>query len=284
MASSFSNNGIPRDGPATTFQSDEAIRALMEANEDGFGVDDETYGLVLVAGWPAPAAWQQLYGEEIRPRLSACFPNDTSSVYIYPPEALHVTLATFWSFHRQEELSSTHRKALEHHVHRVVERAWQNYLDDYPRENNFVLDIQSAQMGAKAGILLWKESTGRLDAFRAILRQTCQEECEQLVQRGINSDNDSITEFLQEVFSNLILPNIVHSTVVRFAATPRTDGAMVQDLFRRTLLDELAANLIPQSIPLESITLVCEKKPYMHVPQDEDHVLWTAALSGTYSR
>ena len=74
------------------------------------------------------------------------------------------------------------------------------------------------------------------------------------------------------------IPDIVHSTVVRFAKTPLADGVIVQSNFRRLLLDGLATDHDPQSFPVHNIKLVCERQPYMHVPQDDRHVLWVGTL------
>ena len=84
--------------------------------------------------------------------------------------------------------------------------------------------------------------------------------------------------FVRETLSQLKVPNIVHSTVVRFADTPVTQGVVVQSNFQRLLLDGLVTEHMTQSFPIDSIRLVCERRPYMHVPQDDRHVLWTGTL------
>lgn len=99
------------------------------------------------------------------------------AVYTYPPEALHITLATFWSIHRTEQrgITDVQRKALTYHVQNVLEFSWEKYIESFTDENHFELEFESAQIGHKAGILLWNERTGRLDIFRDILREACQE-------------------------------------------------------------------------------------------------------------
>lgn len=274
----------PKDGPATSFEADELAKLLVE-NKD----KDTTYGLVLVAAWPPSFAWREIYASRIRPRLAACFPSDimedssassSSSVYIYPPEALHVTLATFWSIHCKETISQGQAVDLERSVKAVVERAWQQYQNKFPNERHFVLEVESAQIGTKAGIILWKESSGRLHAFRRVLHQTCQEECQRLEEpwslQGEPVDANSM--FVRQALSQIKVPDIVHSTVVRFAETPVTKGVVVQSNFERFILDKLATELVPQSLHVPTIKLVCERQPYMHVPPDDRHVLWANTL------
>ena len=274
----------PKDGPATSFEADEMAKLLIE-NKD----KDTTYGLVLVAAWPPSPAWREIYANRIRPRLAACFPSDimedcgtssSSSVYIYPPEALHVTLATFWSIHCQETISQGQTVDLERSVKAVVERAWQQYQNNFPHERHFVLEVESAQIGTKAGIILWKESSGRLNAFRRVLHQTCQEECQRLEESCSLHEEpvDTNAAFVRHALSQIKVPDIVHSTVVRFSETPITEGVVVQRNFERFILDQLSTELVPHSFPVHTIKLVCERQPYMHVPPDDRHVLWASTL------
>jgi hypothetical protein len=275
-AKALAFKNCPKDGPATFFEADHFAKDLLEKNSAA-----ETYGLVLVAGWPAPEAWQRIYRDKVRPRLAACFPQDfapdgsSSTVYMYPPEALHVTVATFWSIHQtaKERLATNPVRmgAVERRVKDVVGQAWQRYLDQTRGKCDFILDIESAQIGSKAGILLWNENSGHLDAFRRLLEVTCREESKRL---GQATDEHSL--FMRKILSGLSIPGIVHSTVIRFADTPKTDGSTVQEIFQRTVLECLATELVQQPVILESMTLALERRPYMHIPYDEKHVLWTS--------
>jgi hypothetical protein len=281
---------VPRDRPATVFQADPFVKELLEQD----AAAAETYGIVLVTGWPAPEAWQRTYTHKVRPALAACFPQDvvvaeqddgscsSSTVYLYPPQALHVTVATFWSIH--QTLTTTpplDTAAIERDVKAVVEQAWRRYLAYLNNNNNqagqgcdFRLEIESAQIGTKAGILLWKETSGHLAAFRRLLQETCDEEAQRLSDRQTATDKHSL--FMSKLLSELSIPSIVHSTVVRFADTPQTDGATVQEIFGRTVVPCLATALIPEPWRVDSVTLALERRPYMHIPKDETHVLWTS--------
>ena len=68
------------------------------------------------------------------------------------------------------------------------------------------------------------------------------------------------------------LPNIVHSTVMRWAAPPGagTDAA-------RAAFEAVAAGWEPVVVAVPSIVAVVEDVPYMHVPADGTRVWWSSS-------
>jgi hypothetical protein len=88
------------DVPATCFQADPVVQALFD-NDRGY------VGFVLVAGWPPQTEINGPYSTFID-SVKECFDpvdldSDRPAVYLYPPQFLHVTIATFLSIQTVQE-------------------------------------------------------------------------------------------------------------------------------------------------------------------------------------
>jgi hypothetical protein len=256
-----------RDGPATEFHPDPWVVSLLENTADA------CFGLVVVAGWPPSreqwlssyaqfCAAVQLCFEEVD--VTESFQDKTTfpAVYFYPFAALHTTVATIRPFTFEGALSEPQKDTIIRNATQIMERAIRN--DSWPK-NPLRLEIESAQLGSKAGILLWKETTGGMQLIRNCIEEAFDELME---------------EFPEEVpliKSTFTMPQIIHSTFCRFTRVPRTCCDQVQERFQRDVVSNLSS-MFPSSIAVNSVSLVCERTPYMHIPNDERHVLLNVKL------
>ncbi|CAE8713418.1 unnamed protein product, partial [Polarella glacialis] len=74
------------------------------------------------------------------------------------------------------------------------------------------------------------------------------------------------------------LPDIVHSTVLRWTAAPE-DAVAAREAFER-----IAASWEPLQVAVPFARGVFEDTPYMHIPDDPAHIWWEAAFDGLESR
>lgn len=90
------------------------------------------------------------------------------------------------------------------------------------------------------------------------------------------------------------IPGIIHSTFLRFSRIPQTPGGEVQEKFRSKILGKIGSKFFgtgdkngngnenentPFLLQANTMRLVLESTPYMHIPNDDEHVLWTCELT-----
>jgi hypothetical protein len=246
----------PRDGPATMFETDPLVARLVKTDINAN--DDSTFGLVVVAAWPPSSTLQDSY-KLFRAAALQCFEatdtqeGEAPAVYLYPPAALHVTLASFHSI--QQPPSDISEQVLTEQWKQVLEAAV--LLPGWPVQP-LQLVIDRAQIGSRAGILLWKETTGGLQAIRTCIPVAVDQLHDQLQDAGIDS-------------TTLAIPSIVHSTFLRFYQQPLTSGTAIQERFQERVQRQLTT-FFPSPITVATAKLVCERRPYMHIPADAHHV------------
>jgi hypothetical protein len=238
-------SGHRDDGPANCFQADPLIQAI-------FNKDRDYVGFVLVAGWPPQPESNAPYSTFIE-SVKECFDpvdldGDRPAVYLYPPPFLHVTIATFLPIQTAQEGGSLLESSRQAWTE-LVSAASQH--PDWPT-SPLQLEIDAAQIGTKAGILLWKETTGGLQAMRTCLAN-------EAPKRGIKIHN---------------IPGIIHSSFLRFSRVPSTAGATVQERFQSKVLPKLK-DIFSQPSVAKDVKLACERTPYMHIPNDSEHVYLT---------
>lgn len=252
----------PRDGPALSFEPDPLVRRLVSSERQ-----QPLFSLCLVAGWPPRLTNSESFRlayERFCAAVGQCWDDldrmvdrqHPAAVYFYPYEHLHVTVATF---HRPglDNVSLETQAALQKVWSQVVEHATQDQL--WPTEP-FSLRIDSAQIGTRAGILLWKDDSGGLSTVRQCLRRA-------VATMKTTAESQELAQFLDA----LDVPQIVHSTFLRFCEPPQTDGAKLQQRFSETVLSKIG-NYFPEPFNIPVATLVCERRPYMHIPFDDQHV------------
>lgn len=250
------------DGPATTFVPDPFVKDLVTLSTD-------YHGLVVTAMWPPPQRLMEIYSNKFLPEIEKCFdevdlPRDDgpshqreASVYLYPAESLHVTIATLTPIIQRDSTKDIH-------YYHKLNKQWRHLLetaskhDDWPKEG-LQLVYDNAQIGTKAGIILWRETTGGLNKIRECIAR-------QAELGGLKIRN---------------IPPIVHSTFLRFQSVPQTDGNVVQDRFATIVKPKLQDIFSSSSFEASWTKMICEWSPYMHTPDDDDHVLSTVHIQKT---
>ncbi len=256
IKSSMSN---PRDKPSVNFEQDPYIPMLLEKRGDN-------YGIVLVANWPPDKSFTTPY-EQFVTNVRTCFrpedlefgnKNDSKipAVYLYPPECLHITIATFTPF---TSSTPTNPESFSSVCSRIIENCLAR--DDWPKgggQQKAHIEIDRAQIGSKAGILLWKNKDGIIDRIRKIVME--------------EHDNVMKVDPASLEGRELVVPGIIHSTFLRFGMVPITEGDSVQQKFSEACSTDKIRALFGE-IHVHSLRLVIEKIPYMHIPCDNNHVL-----------
>ena len=292
-APSSLSSGKPHDGPAVQFEADPLLAHIAKKEESSSsrrGDDcDDLFGVYMVTLWP-PNRHQFLEPySRFRAAVELCF-DETDlepqpSVYFNPFWTWHITIATLfpfggpdlnfnrWSddepvFKPRKNDDDVNKDATTQFWKQLVERASQNPL--WPKSNApLELTIDSAQIGQRAGILLWKESTGGLQAMRQCLQIAVGEE--EAASKDLHRDVSSNASLI-EGFS--VAP-IIHTTFLRFNRVPDTPGAVVQERFQANVLPRLL-EFFPRHLVLSSASLICEDKPFLHVRPDKNHVIYSA--------
>lgn len=268
----FHTSTTPRDGPATVFQLEPYLKHIIETDK----THDPTFSLVLVAGWPSSEPLRKHY-RYFRTQLEACFADADlqgvdSPVYVYDASILHVTVASFHSIY-QSVPSSELQTVCSKYAQQVVEDATK--LATWPR-SKMQLTIDRGQLGAKAGILLWKEATGGMEAVRDCIREAAASVVASLDEDA--SLTDEARGAVVTMLRDIAVPGIIHSSFLRFWKQPKTPGEDVQEKLQATVFPRLE-EIFPDAYSVTDLRLVIEKTPCMHIPNDSDHVLYTVKLS-----
>jgi hypothetical protein len=74
------------------------------------------------------------------------------------------------------------------------------------------------------------------------------------------------------------IPGIIHSSVCRFLKVPDTKGDENQEQFQSSVVPQVA-KIFERTIPANSAKLVSETAPYMHIPNNDEHVFVCLELS-----
>ena len=216
-----------------------------------------------------------------------CFDDtDLNKIYLYPVESLHVTVATLRAF--SLNIISTDDIL-------VLVRFWKDIIQtastksDWPK-GKIVLELENAQVGCSAGILLWRENSGNLQSMRSCLQSEV-DYYKEILDKRLESNTDALRHrMLRESLNAFSIPNIVHTSFLRFTAQPITDGRVVQERFTGLLCENVSAKdrakmetkstihqCFEQNIEIASVCLVVEYFPYRLFPS-VDHVLWHCLL------
>jgi hypothetical protein len=143
------------------------------------------------------------------------------------------------------------------------------------------LQIDSAQVGAKAGILLWKDLSGGVAQMRTALREEEQHVQRKYQEQQQQQHDDPIEKQQQQQHSPFYqihsIPNIIHTSFLRFSKEPQTCGSRLQERFRESVVPQLPT-LFPSPITVSSIYLVCECTPYLQFEKNAETVLMALPL------
>lgn len=249
---------LPRDGPAVDFEIDPLVAILVEGTGNNHPVVPR-FNLALTTGWPPDESFREHY-HRFCEAVDRCWESSDRTgshapVYLYPFEHLHATAATFVRPEVEDVVPEEQQETLRSVWSVVVRTASEDR--EWPTEP-LSLRIDKAQIGTRAGILLWKDETGGMEAIRQCLRTSCQTHSALFEENGLRADTMNI-------------PTIIHSTFLRFYAEPATPGTDVQRRFQQHVQQHIHT-LIPEPFLVPIATFVCERTPYMHIPFDSSHV------------
>lgn len=264
------------NGQATAFVADTLVAPLKHEPPSSW---PRTFGLVLVAGWPPPEAVRQQYEHEIVPIIQQCFdPSDwKESAYIYPASALHSTVATLYTFLPEKQINPNltlqEQQHLIQHAKSVVQQAVEDWTNQPSLQSkiNIELELHSLQLGQKALILLWKDASGQLRKLRQCISNAIAS-IDVETSKTTNNEDEALRSLLVR---GLSIPDIVHTSILRFAHSPNEDGKVIQQRFQEAMMHR---GKLKVRWPVESISLVNEQKAYMHLPDDDEHVLYQYRL------
>ena len=254
-------------GPGLHFQAEPLLSTLIpyiQNKEKAFATSGDRSLLVLVAGWPHKPDFIQAQYNEFIQLIKKCFDQEDletkndgilPAVYLYPSEALHVTIATL-SPHIPS-ITASDLSHIQHLFQSILTKASQ--LPIWPNKP-LRLQISSSQIGIKAGILQWEETTGGILSMRSSIRQIIQD-CQ-----STHSQRDL------DIMSKVFIPNIVHSSILRFSKVPQTSGRVVQERFEK-LVKPFLKEYFADEVVLDSVIFVRERTVFMHIPKDHNHIL-----------
>ncbi|CAN8063831.1 unnamed protein product [Agarophyton chilense] len=207
------------------------------------------FGLVLAGMIPPPPALLSFYSRFcilLQEGLKyAGVPS--SSYFIYEPEMLHTTVATFRSFLRppppNPELFVSEWKGL---LMRASRRS------GWPVAGTYVLTLYEAKVQDNGvGTFLYVDKLRVIERMRECIRAEMREKLSQTSLRYIECINGDIK-----------IPNIVHSTMLRWRGSPSISRSQLQNVFSEAFVLTKAVEY-PVDIPLSSVSLLREWKPYM---------------------
>ncbi len=242
----------PNDGPTTFFCADPAVVSI-------YNHDDNYFDLVLVAGWPLLTNTDDVKSyEEFIQLVKTCFNSEDlegnhPTAYFYKPDYLHVTIATLYPLETEKPKDF---EQIKQYFANLVQKA--SLRKQWPNKS-LQLQIDSTQLGSKAGILLWREITGGLAKMRDSLMAEEMDE-------------------VQTQWKIHCIPGIIHTTFLRFSREPKTSGFVLQGLYQSKVVPAVQ-RIFLRLISVPTVHLVCETTPYMHIPKDNDHLFWSTNLS-----
>lgn len=212
--------------------------------------DGNVFGLVLATLHSSPSQLQvfyQRFSDSLRSALSRS--GIPSSQYLlYGAESLHTTVATFRSFALPKPLDEAHfLSSWQNIVHRASNRAeWPDGIENYE------LIMIAARVQTNGVVTLLYED---LQHVVGRMRNAVEKELETAQSKQALEEHDCSADEVK-------VPNIIHSTVLRWYETP---SATVQEL-QKMVDDAFAyarAGTGQLSIPMKSVQLLRETQPYM---------------------
>ena len=226
-------------------------------------LSDEFCGAVLICSWPMPAEVIEAY-EAFSTKLKAVMPPEA---YIYPAKTLHCTVLTLRAF-PGGPLDAAARDALVEAWRPVLVAARAN--PSWP-SGDFTLRMGKPTLEGAAGIFRYEDVDGAIGKMRECLRVAIIDAGGiPAIGGGDRSQARPLPKFNVQPAPHL--PDIVHSTALRWSAEPTsTDAALAA-------FTEVAADWKPLDIKVRSTRAVLESTPFMHMPyndtQASEHGFW----------
>lgn len=171
--------------------------------------------LLLITGNPAPQVVQRFHrtlNERISVRLHAAGVKSTAQLYL--PSQLHVTVATL----------QPRRAGIQQNMSELA-KVWSSLLSPIlcDRSSSPQLRLrlrEAAVFNDGVGVLLWDDVAGRLQTYRQKLRSV--------------AGTPEVGEIIQKaggLVNNLRIPDIIHSTVLRWHTAPQVSVVQIRKIF-----------------------------------------------------
>jgi len=212
----------------------------------------DVFGLVLVLLSPPPEELISFYSAFTKVLhqifTEAGISND--QYLLYDGDSLHCTVATFHSFMRPYPSNPERATALWADVAMAAAE-----LPGWPKSNAFAgtlkLQLREAKVhDSGVGVLYYDDTSGIVSQMRTCLRTYC------------NTGNNA--DIMQQYGTNLAylqVPNITHSTILRWRSAPDVSIESLQSMFDKAFA--YASAYHDMSVPLSDVKLVREIEPYM---------------------
>lgn len=211
---------------------------------------DPVFGLVVTVLHPAPPSLLSVYGKfrsHLQSRLAASGIPE-SAYLLYPDDSIHCTVVTVHPFHKQI-----------HGGPEDITKFWSNILErstqlpGWPPVNRrtTVHLIEPRVCNDGVGVLLFNDTSGAIANMRKCLKEAFSrlEDAELQALGGISVEGVKI-------------PNIVHSTILRWRASPHLSITQLQNLFNDAYAESVQKQE-PKSIDVGNVCLLREWEPYM---------------------
>ncbi|CAM9324462.1 unnamed protein product [Choristocarpus tenellus] len=253
----------PHSPHPQAFYADPAVHSLRQ------GVRPAASGIVLVAGW----SWGKTDDCTIGPRykdIAEAATNLDPACYTYPPQHLHCTVATLSSFNNEKSpfFNASDEDQL------IVLQAWGDALDRAFRKARVLrpFDLTFSDLGwsSAAAYLLAEDPSDMFRELRAAVRLAA-EDSQVAEAEAKLTESLSHVQGLVPLREALRVPDIIHSTIMRFSSEPLNPARLASDLddlgekWRRMVCGEEEGRGVPVTIRVTSLSLVHERHPYMHI-------------------
>mmetsp|Transcript_5948 Transcript_5948/g.13085 ORF Transcript_5948/g.13085 Transcript_5948/m.13085 type:complete len:258 (+) Transcript_5948:49-822(+) len=217
-------------------------------------------GLVVICSWPMPQEVCQKY-EALRKSLSEVMPQEA---YIYPAGVLHLTVCTLRSFHgpHMDDAGREDRRNLWTPI-----LAAARSMPTWPK-SSFRVRMLKPSFEGSAGIFRYDDSDGAVEAMRKCLLQAISDAGGTPAIGGADRSKGCQPRGGASDDPPPHLPDILHSTILRWAGEP-ADREAAQKAFA-----EAAEAWTPLEVEVFGARAVFEDMPYMHIPEDADHIWW----------
>eukprot|EP00405_Crypthecodinium_cohnii_P007297 CAMPEP_0206422068 /NCGR_PEP_ID=MMETSP0324_2-20121206/1851_1 /ASSEMBLY_ACC=CAM_ASM_000836 /TAXON_ID=2866 /ORGANISM="Crypthecodinium cohnii, Strain Seligo" /LENGTH=236 /DNA_ID=CAMNT_0053886339 /DNA_START=18 /DNA_END=725 /DNA_ORIENTATION=+ len=216
-------------------------------------------GLVLVCSWPMPQEVLQAY-EHLRDELRDVMPD---GAYIYPASTLHCTVTTLRAF-TAGPMDAELRETMRSLWMPVLNAA--RAMEEWPSVP-FKLRINHPTLEGAAGIFRYDDLDGAVESMRSCLRKAI-EAAGGKAAEGMDWSEAKALPGTPDGQIAPQIPNIVHSTVLRWSSEP-PDQAAAKESFAK-----VAEKWTPLDIEVGRATAVFEDHPYMHLGTDGEKNIW----------
>ena len=223
----------------------------------------EFCGLVLACSWPMPRDVLEAY-EALRAELLEAMP---PQAYLYPGSTLHCTVLTLRAFTAG---------SLDGEARERVLTSWGPVLDaarsstEWP-SGPFRLLMKRPTLEGSAAIFRYEDSDGAVARMRGCLRRAIAD-AGGLAAEGPRRDGALPLPGSPEGDPAPHLPDIVHSTVLRWGAEPEDRERALQ------AFDRAAERWEPREVLVPCAKGILEDVPYMHVAGGDGNVWWRSEL------